>query len=432
MPSFLAGWLSFYLLFNLIHMHGLVAILVCRRWKGYWWIWLVRGGMAALILAPVAIMWMQLPADIAQAQGLKELSERLLQSDAGRWIWFWHTLGTLPFVEGNQAFYMRLGMVLGVWVVCYGIILKLGVGFEEQELENAKARADAMRAIREGRSAPVKDKPVRPAWFPLPKSGPLWLTLAWKNVVSATRHVPRVLALISVIVLVQFIVIAVAIGGSSHMPLKIGIFAVVCSFLLAFSGSQFMKEDLRTSLSNIELIKSLPLPPLALVRGEVLGAASIVIAGCYGCLLIFVLSLGIMPSQTVPIRSVWLFASMACFLLPAVCLVTFVVDNSLALVFPSWMVIRRDASTQQAGIEQLGRGVINMIIKMLALLCFSILPGFFAGLTWFLAGLLQSVWLFPVGAALYLAVIMVQIEVAMRWMAEQFHYLDPSSTELSI
>jgi hypothetical protein len=73
-----------------------------------------------------------------------------------------------------------------------------------------------------------------------------------------------------------------------------------------------------------------------------------------------------------------------------------------------------------------------MIIKMLALLCFSVLPGFFAGLTWFLAGLLQSIWLFPVGAALYLAVIMVQIEVAMRWMAEQFHYLDPSSTELSI
>lgn len=436
LPSFVFAWLSFFLLFNLIHIHTLFAIVVSRLFRKTIWHWVLRLGVPLLLVTPLYMLLSEVPGGMADIGLMMAWGKQLLAGQVpGYWQWGvapWIYLGGLPFAEswGGVAGRLLFGGVL--WFTLYTWVLRLGVGFEEHEVVSSKARSDALKAMREGRLSRSQDRPIRAPWFPLAAEGPLWRAIAWKNFTSITRHVPWPLLMLVVIFAVQVIAILAVAGDQRNMGVQVGLISLVLAFFLAISGSLFIKEDLRATLPQYDLIKSLPIPPLQLVRGEIYGAASVVILGCYGFLLLFLLFVGLGPNSKLPFKGVLLMALCSAFLLPAVTLVMFVVENTLTLLFPTWMLPKDPSELQNsaAGVEQLGRSVINFIIKMFAFGLFALLPGYFAMMTWFLSVQFKLLWLLPTGAFLFLLVMVVQVELMLSWLAVLFERFDPVSEGL--
>lgn len=364
---------------------------------------------------------------ISEGSVLSQWGKELMAGQgAGVWLWPYLYLGRLPFVTDLLSWLPRLGASVAVWGVGYLLVLRYGVGFEERELAGAKARASALSAARRGRLGANSEKPVRPAWINLGAKGALWRAIAWKNFTSLTRHVPWGLVVFLFFFIVQLMLIFSVTSGQGRLPLKIGGLSLALGIFFALFGSQFIKEDLRADLSNIELIKALPMASRQLVRGEIYGAASVVILGVFGFLLMFVM----LFLSSADVRPNWLpiviGAASLFVVLSVASLVTFFVDNALVLLFPAWILPLERADTRHGGVDQLGRSVINMFLKIVALLLFSLLPGFFSGITWFLAVRFKIMWLLPVGASLFAAVMIIQLELGIMWLAGLFERLDPS------
>ena len=175
----------------------------------------------------------------------------------------------------------------------------------------------------------------------------------------------------------------------------------------ALLGPQMARNDLRSDLAQLSILKSWPLRGHSLIAGEVLGPAAI---------LSVVAWLSILGALAVS----------AMIAIPAVAFVQLVIHNGAVVLFPAWVVT---GPSRARGIEAMGQQML-MFAGTLLLLAVGLLPaaavaGIIGLLLYWVAG-----WVGAVPAAILFAAVLVgESWIAIQGLGLVLERTDPSAVE---
>jgi hypothetical protein len=157
-------------------------------------------------------------------------------------------------------------------------VLRSDEGFEEAAAEASARQIEARRA----RAAPAPA--ARATKWTLGLRGPTESVFLWKNAMQVVRATTGV-ALIRYLVPMTIVAVSISAAIMSASRAR-GAAMTLCTLAVAVAGftvilgPQVIRTDLRDDLRHLELLKTWPLKPSAVIRGEMLfpGAALTAIA----------------------------------------------------------------------------------------------------------------------------------------------------------
>jgi hypothetical protein len=361
------------------------------------------------------------------------LLTRLTDSGPLRGLLLPFRLAAGPFLaEGGRAFAAALPAALLLLAAHYAWIVRLDVSFAEGSISLAEKRAQRVAALQAGGSpfAPASVRPRREPFRLAPRGRPEGAFL-WKNLFSVSGAVNWRLAFaVAAAVLPVVAVLSVLFAGSArHGGVNpLGAIAAVGSAVLGayvlLLGPQLARQDLRSDLANVDLLKTYPLPGWQVVLGEML--APIALLSGLLWLLLLAASWGIAASQLTGLSGpVRLAATLgAACLIPPVCALELLVPNAMMLLFPAW----HQATRSRGGIDQIGQRMIFMVgivVSVVILLLPSVLavPVLIFATAW-LIGPVGALLVATVGA---LALIGFELVCGIWWLGQRFERLDLSA-----
>lgn len=262
-------------------------------------------------------------------------------------------------------------LALHVWWV-----LSSDAAFEEAAAEASERlakRVEQMRARRGGGSV-VRSTSVRRT-IPLAATGLPAVAILWKNALWMLRtHQLRGLLIPPVLLLGATLVFA----GDDR---KLGIvFAVLCGVfvaLLLLFGPMTMRNDLRSDLLHLPMLKTLPIPGRDVVLAQVmsgslsLAISQVLLAG------VAYLSLTLAPGASpVPAQVLLACALAAPLFLVALNAANFTLHNGAALLFPGWVKLGEHGP---GGFEATGQMMLTSVATLVSLALLLVLPALAGG-----------------------------------------------------
>lgn len=333
------------------------------------------------------------------------------------------------FAETISAWALALlpAVVLGVahlvWVV------QSGVAFEEQAAAAGLARLQARRALQQGRwtRSVSGARKSRTRSASLKPEGIHVMAIVWKNWYAFFRNLGGKQFLLTLIVIGSVIGALVANGGGDGPVLDaIAFLALLGVGLSMLMGSQFLRNDLRADLMNVELLRTYPVNSGALVGAELASSAVILLLIQFALIIVagvlapFTEFLGPTPAI------VWQMSIPAIFLLPALNMITVGAANAVAVLFPGWVSLGLQATV---GVQALGQRLVNMF----ALIIFTIIALVPAGLMAAAVSIfLQPLgpWAMVAGFVVLVAVLWAQVVLISLLIAWAYNRLDPVESGL--
>ena len=257
-------------------------------------------------------------------------------------IYCFTRVATAPAWSLEFAGWFSLSLMINLALM--GLILRLDANYQEASVHRSQRAYDRWRRVQQSGTLSSGRQAVRPRWrLPAPPrwkgAGPiLWRQLtAWMRKANVV-----VLALLILGTPVALSVLPFLKNDSPWTPV-----GVMLYLNLFFFSTQFA-FDFRTDIEHMELLKSSPLHPLAVVLGElatpvllatlVHGATVAVLVACYRWESAFLIAL-----MFAPIVNLFLFA----------------VENILNLLFPA-----RPATGGTGQAQQLSRTMLFLIVKL--------------------------------------------------------------------
>ncbi len=251
--------------------------------------------------------------------------------------------------------------------------------FEEAAAESSAIQArriEAMRSRRAGGVASTEAVKVKRT-IPLAPIGTPWVAIVWKNIMSLMRS-----GGLRTMMWPGVIVIAVAVGFAGRSSIAeeiVMVFTPVVGLMLAVFAPMFTRNDLRSDLLHLPMLKTLPLSGRQIVTAQILGGALPVALGQLLLVIGAVIANGfVQPKDGVP---VWLLTGIAVaspLALVALNAANFAIHNGIALLFPAWIKL---GSGGPGGIETMGLGILTFLALAIALLLLLLVPaGVGAGL----------------------------------------------------
>jgi putative ABC exporter len=322
----------------------------------------------------------------------------------------------------TSAWLAAIWPVLLVMVAHYVWVIRSDTAFEETAAEASTRRAARLSARRTG--APNPGASVRgysPPIFRLAPTGWPAMAILWKNLIQVVRS--RRARAILLVVLVACAAAAIASVNHAASVTLIGTLAATWGGLSLLMGPQWIRNDLRTDLARLELLRSFPVRGAEIVAAEAAAAAAVLTCVQWMfAVFAYCAYLGAtLPGFTLATRTIGLAAALLA--LPAVNFAGFLIQNGAALAYPAWV---RVGPARAAGIETLGQNVLSMLVYAIALLLMLALPlGAAAGLGLLLRPFLH--WLALVPAMLAgLALLGAECFVLVRALGALFERLDIS------
>jgi hypothetical protein len=338
-----------------------------------------------------------------------------------------------PWFAADLPEFLRFALpALAVLIAHYIWVVRADVSFEEASIDASRRLAERIAAVRSGRgltlTPPSRSRrdPFRlaPVGFPP-------MALLWKNLISAGQlFTVRFWFLMLWMTVVGGMVGNGLLQGSGNgRPIQMAAagFVGVMLVLTFLLGPQLLRNDFRSDLTQMDWMKSLPLPPWQIALGQLLAPVCLMV-GFQWLLLVLLtaLSAGLEPGWDPPL-STWrgpVIVSVA-LLLPPMNLLLLALPNAAALVFPAWI---QPAGGRHGGIEVIGQRLIFVLGQMLVL-ALALLPAAGVGwLTWWLAsGLLGPVWAVPVAAVAVFGILAGEGAMAIRGLGFAFARFDLSA-----
>ena len=296
------------------------------------------------------------------------------------------------------------------------LVLRSRAPFEEASLEWAKEH-EARHAG--GRKAARSRGGWGRRWqvFELPSGGRAEIAILWKNLMRISRVPLRrgmatiVLGLVALVGLAWIVPIYPAIYDS------IALFGLVTAATAPLFGGASWRNDLRTELTHLELVRTWPVAPFRFVLAEVASSAflstfvgllglGVALAGHLGARISAEhgVSMKLFPdSGTLGVSTTGLVLLLLAGLAPLLAGASFAasaMQNAATLFVPAWMIHTPDA---QRGIAAVGRNVVVgwamffafvvAFVPSAALVGLAVLVQRWAGIAW-------SAWAFPVWGVL--------------------------------
>jgi ABC-2 type transport system permease protein len=277
-----------------------------------------------------------------------------------------------------RAMVPALGMLAlhAVW------LMRTNTAFEEAAADASEERAKRIEALRARRAtAPVTSAAGGVRTMPLDSWGHPAVAIVWKNVLCLMRTSQLRLLLMPVTL---GVVVAFAMpGGEGDAAQRIALMATVMAGFLLLLGSRSFRSDLRSDMTHLPLLKSLPLRGTDLVLAEVASGALPLAAAQFVLLLVAELALNSSVRHSVRVPAdVALGALVAApVLLLAVNGAMFTIFNGTAVLFPAWVRLGPAAAT---GIEAMGQNLLATVGSMVVLGVLLILPAAAGGAVFFL------------------------------------------------
>jgi ABC-2 type transport system permease protein len=324
---------------------------------------LVAAGAVAIVAVTAAMHWSMLTALAARRGDLVgELSRLTTSGVAGAVLWPFRALANVVLAQSPEAFLVAAPWAIALLLLNYMWVLRTDVPFEEASAELAVKLDDIRRRGPEAlRSPPRAKKPP----FTLSPHGRPETAILWKNLISMSRVLSWTM-LVRVAPLIVFISMAFATGRRSSAT----ILAVAALFIAALTvvlGPQMTRNDLRQDLAALGVLKTWPIRGAALVRGEVLAPAIVLIA-IASIALVTAAVVSTKTSLPAPITNRWSWLVAALLVAPGFVLTQLLAQNGLAVMFPSWVSIGR-----RGGLDAMGNQMLILVAVVLAVLA-AVLP----------------------------------------------------------
>jgi len=236
-------------------------------------------------------------------------------------------------------------------------VVRSDAAFEEAEAEHAEKRARHPRGL----APPTIKKISEP--FRLAAEGRVEIAILWKNLILLGRYSWRRLFFATLPMMIMFGVMA-GMAGRRGIFEVLGVMCVTLLFMTLVGGPMMVQGDLRRDLGNLALLKAWPVRGATLIRGEVLAPALVL-----SCTALVLIAAGASLLGAAAVRSIGLgdllgYVTAAIVLAPPLLLIEIVLQNAIAVVFPSWAVV---GPTRAAGIDAMGQRILMMIGTLLGL-----------------------------------------------------------------
>jgi hypothetical protein len=378
--------------------HGVAGL--ARQWVP---VALVVGAVVALTVT-VWTNWARLGALGASGGDVLGEVERLGSTGvAGIVLLPFRAIVRMPLAASPTAFLAALPWALLILALNYVWVLRADVAFEEASAE----LAEKIARVRKG-TQPVARKPrgAVSTPFALSLKGRPEMAILWKNLILLGRYVSLKLV-VRLLPAIIFAAVMLSRGGRhGGLTAALAGTCLVLAGMAVMLGPLMMRNDLRQDLANLAVLKTWPVRGAALVRGEVLAPAivlstftwlAVIAAAC--------LSSGLPFARDLPILERSAFALAAMLVAPGVILVQLLVQNGLAVMFPSWVTI---GPQRGAGIDVMGQRMLMMFGALLAMLVAILPAAILGGLAGFLYSLATGT--FPVLLPAVLAAFVLVVE----------------------
>jgi hypothetical protein len=248
--------------------------------------------------------------------------------------------------------------------------------------------------------------------------------LLWKNlaaVVRAGRARETVLGFTAAALAVAILSVA---GGSGTLLEIVGWLAAMWAGFLLVLGPQWVRNDLRTDLSRLALLRSYPLRGKTVVAAETAGSTAVLTALQLGLAGIAYLAFwgGEVQDPSLELRTAVLAAALV--FLPAVNFLAMLIQNGAALLLPAWVRVGPD---RPIGVEALGHNMLVMSAFVAILAALLLAPTGVAAAVFLGLEPMSGWWAAGPGAVGALVVAALEARLLLSALGRVFEATDPSS-----
>jgi hypothetical protein len=331
--------------------------------------------VAAIVTRDLTTHWAEIANAAAGSENKGAAITRIAGSGlTGVVLWPFGAIARLPLADSARSFVVALPWTLLAIALNYVWVLYADVPFEEASAELADKIA---RVRKEGIKALRKPRPVVSTPFRLAASGPLETAILWKNLISMGRFFSSTMLLRLLPALVSFgVAVSFGVtrsqGGGSDKAETLAVFSLMAAAFTLVLGPQMARADLRQDLPNLSVLRTWPLRGATLVRGEVLAPAVVLVSIAWTALLLAAIfaKLGAADAQ---IDHPWSMLTAAIAVTPGIILLQLLVQNALAVTFPSWVSV----GPARGGVDVMGQRMVTMAVSILGL-ALALLPALLA------------------------------------------------------
>jgi len=388
------GW---WIIFSTLNLHTVGATFtvtrliergVSKRWRQL----TVTSLLVSLIAAVGLTVWRMAPpltdADTANPTALFRILSGVAQASWIHWLLRPVHWVADPLLAANWwTFFPALEPAWYVLAAHYIWVMRTQTSFEEGSIAQAEKRAAATAAMLKGSyrfgQSQVK---ARRSPFRLASSGGRPETaFLWKNLLSTRPYFNHRTLLIGAGA-IMFFSRAFSNGSETQRAILAigGTFALMMAGYTVLLGPQFARQDLRSDLANIDLLKAYPLRGWQVVLGELLTPIAILTGILWLALLLAALALGAFKAPSVWLTPGFRGTAAVCLALvmPLLCTLQLMVPNAATLLFPSWA---QSARPRERGLDVMGQRLI-FVAGQLLVIAIAVLPAVALGLLlWFAA-----------------------------------------------
>ena len=246
---------------------------------------------------------------------------------------------------------------LGLLVVHYVWVMRAQVAFEEAAVRASAETVERLARFKGDRKG-VPRKAGRT--LPLAPSGWPGTAIIWKNIIAITRGA---FSRSFVIVLMALVAAFAAVMGSEDRAptaVALGTTALAMAAILSFLGPVWIRNDLRSDMNYLSLLRSYPLSGRTIVVAEIIGSTL--------TLTVIQLILALVGYLGVSTRIDWSrYGSVELILLLAIPSalilngIGMTIQNAAALLFPTWMRFDR---VRPGGFETLGQNILSSLFTL--------------------------------------------------------------------
>lgn len=435
----LATFLSIWLLSTTVHLHQVAAGLIRASWSSQGRAGLRHHWMpiVAMVAAALALAWAFQPLGVAYetAEDMGEFlaSVRLALDRPGAvaaLLPFRVALGPI-FAADVSDWLFRMVPGVGLMAAHYIWIVRIDSAFEEAAAAAGVELHEMTTAFKEGRLGllhAAKNKRLPRPWFRLASTGHPAVAITWKGFTSFSRSVSLSQgAFFTGIFFAFWLALRVLASDPHAAAVTATVLPAILGAMALLLGPIFLRNDLRTDLARLEIIRTLPLSGGEIFAAEVCGSAAslTVVTAFFGVIAFAILQLGGLttPTDWRP----WAALASAAVLLPPISFIAMGIQNGLVVVFPGWAEY---GPTKAPGIDQMGEMLISILITSVLMALAMLVPAMCGGAVAFrLFGYLGS-WAAAPAALVALLVLIGECVLMTVLLGEAFDELDPSQEGL--
>lgn len=312
----------------------------------------------------------------------------------------------------------------------YWWVVRTDAAFEEAAAEEGQRRETMRTAVRAGGFSRLKfaqrdrSKKIASPWLPLSYGGRNAYAIFWKNILYTQRSA-RPTRLVVMAVSIVFI-LAVSTGDVAVDGMRFVAFVLLAlAAALSAFGPFAVRNDLRMDLKHIEQLRTYPVRSRDLVAAEI-AAATVSLTAPQ--LLLLIAGVGMLAAGGAPgpVTAVLLVLA-ALVVLPVINALALLIQNALALLYPSWI---RIGEQDAAGMEVVGQNMIVMFGTMLLLAIAAVPPLTAGGLVGAPLTMVMGEAAVLPGAAAALLAAGAEVALLTVWLGGLYERTDPVAAGL--